>query len=127
MQQVTQINGTTESLGPNGTTTSFRGGLYALRSNIGQHQRDALAFIPEVGLNIGFQLTRHVKIFVGYTFLWVSTVGRAGDQIDPVINVSQFPIRSGNGPLKGRARPAPRISGTDFWAQGLNFGVELAF
>ncbi len=59
--------------------------------------------------------------------LWISTVARAGEQIDPVINVSQFPIRSGDGPLAGRARPAPKFHGTDFWAQGLNFGLELRY
>ena len=107
--------------------TIFRGGLYALRSNIGRHQRDELAFIPEVGLNVGFQLTRHLKLFAGYSFLWVSTVARAGEQIDPVINVTQFPIRSGDGPLVGPARPAFNFDGTDFWAQGLNFGLELRY
>jgi hypothetical protein len=29
-------------------------------------------------------------------------------QIDPVINVSQFPIRSGNGPLKGPSPPGAK-------------------
>jgi hypothetical protein len=41
--------------------------------------------------------------------------------------VTQFPIRSGNGPLVGSARPAFTFDGTDFWAQGLNFGVELSY
>ena len=127
MQQVADVNGATDVLNPDGSMTFFRGGLYALPSNIGRHQRDELAFIPEVGLNVGIQLTRHLKLFVGYSFLWISTVARAGEQIDPVINVSQFPIRSGDGPLVGRARPAPKFHGSDFWAQGLNFGLELRY
>lgn len=52
---------------------------------------------------------------------------RAGRQIDPVVHVSQFPIRSGNDPLVGPARPAFRFDGSDFWAQGLNFGLELKY
>jgi hypothetical protein len=127
MQQVADVNGATDVLNPDESMTFFRGGLYALRSNIGHHQRDEPAFIPKVGLNVGIQLTRHLKLFVGYTFLWISTVARAGEQIDPVINVSQFPIRSGDRPLVGRARPAPKFHGTDFWAQGLNFGLELRY
>ena len=127
MQQTADVNGATDVLNPDGSMTFFRGGLYALRSNIGRRQRDELAFVPEVGLNVGVQLTRHLKLFVGYSFLWISTVARAGEQIDPVINVSQFPIRSGDGPLVGRARPAPKFHGTDFWAQGLNFGMELSY
>jgi hypothetical protein len=127
MQQVAHVNGTTDVLRPDGSTTLFQGGLFALRSNIGHHQRDELAFIPEVGLNVGWQLTRHLKLYAGYSFLWVSTVARAGEQIDPVINVTQFPIRAGAGPLVGPARPAFNFDGTDFWAQGLNFGLELRY
>jgi hypothetical protein len=126
-QQLADINGATKSLSRNGSTSLFQGGLYALRTNSGRHQRDELAFVPEVGLNVGLQLTRHWKVYAGYSFLWVSTVARAGEQIEPVVNVSQFPIRSGNGPLVGPARPAPNLDGTDFWAQGLTFGLELRY
>jgi hypothetical protein len=127
MHQVTDVSGTTNALRPDGSTTIFQGGLFALRSNSGRHQRDELAFLPEVGLNVGWQLTRHLKLYTGYSFLWVSTVARAGEQIDPVVNTTQFPIRSGNGPLVGPARPAFNFDGTDFWAQGLNFGLELRY
>jgi len=127
MHQAANINGATGVLAPDGSTTIFEGGLLALRSNIGHYQRDELAYVPEVGLNIGLQLTRHVKLYAGYSFLWVNTVARAGEQIDPVVNISQFPIRSGNGPLVGLARPAFHFNGTDFWAQGLNFGLELKY
>jgi hypothetical protein len=127
MQQAADVGGTTHVLRPDGSTTIFQGGLYALQSNSGRHLREELAFIPEVGLNVGLQVTRYLKVYTGYSFLWVSTVARAGEQIDPVINVSQFPIRSGAGPLVGSARPAFNFNETDFWAQGLNFGLELRY
>jgi len=114
-------------LKPNGSTTVFKGGLLALRSNIGSHERDEFAFVPELGVNIGLQLTRRLKARVGYSFLWVNTVARAGEQIDPVVNVTQFPILSGNAPLIGPARPALKFAETDFWAHGLNVGLELAY
>jgi hypothetical protein len=127
MHQGADVSGTTDVLRPDGSTAIFRGGLFALRSNGGPHQRDELAFVPEVGVNVGWQLTGHVKLYAGYSFLWVSAVARAGEQIDPVVNVTQFPIRSGPAPLVGPARPAFPFNGTDFWAQGLNFGLELRY
>jgi hypothetical protein len=127
MQQVADVGGGFDRLSPNGVTTPFQGGVYALRSNSGRHQRDELAFLPEVGLNVGLQLTPHWKVYAGYSFLWVSSVARAGEQIDPVVNVSQFVFRSGNGPLVGPARPAFNFAESDFWAQGLNFGLELRY
>ena len=127
MQQVADVGGGFDRLSPNGVTTPFQGGVYALRSNSGRHQRDELAFLPEVGLKVGLQLTPHWKVYAGYSFLWVSSVARAGEQIDPVVNVSQFVFRSGNGPLVGPARPAFNFAESDFWAQGLNFGLELRY
>jgi hypothetical protein len=127
MQQLAFVNGATNALAPNGSTTLFQGGLFALRSNIGRHERDELAFIPEVGLDVGLQLTGHVRVHAGYSFLWISTVARAGEQIDPVVNVKLFPILAGNGPLVPPARPAFNFNGSDFWAQGLSFGVEVRY
>jgi hypothetical protein len=123
MHEGADVNG---SLNRNGVTIA-QGGLYALGSNSGRHQRDELAFIPEVGLKVGLQLTRYLKLYAGYSFLWVSTVARAGEQTAPVVNVTQLPIRSGNGPLVGAARPAFEFAGTDFWAQGVSVGVELRY
>lgn len=127
MHQVADVNGATNVLTPTGTTIPFPAGFLALRSNIGRHQRDELAFIPEVDFSVGWQLTRRLKLYAGYSLLWISTVARAGEQIDPVVNTTQFPIKGGVGPLVGPARPAFDFHGTDFWAQGLNFGLELRF
>jgi hypothetical protein len=128
IQQVADVAGVATRLSPNGVTTILPpGGLYALRSNSGRHQQDELAFVPEVGLNVGLQMTRRLKLFTGYSFLWISTVARAGEQIDPVINTTQYPIRSGNSPLVGPARPAFPFNQSDFWAQGVRFGLELSF
>jgi hypothetical protein len=127
IHQAADVNGVTRVLRPDGSTFGFPVGLFALRSNIGRYQRDELAFVPEVGLNIGWQLTCHVKLYAGYSFLWVSTVARAGEQIDPVVNVTQFPIRSGNVSLVRPTRPAFEFAGTGFWAQGLDLGLELTY
>jgi hypothetical protein len=127
VQQVADLNGELDRLAADGSTTMIPGGLLALHSNSGRHQRDELAFVPEVDLDAGWQLTAHCKLCVGYSLLWVSTVARAGEQIDPVVNVTQFPLVSGAGPLQGPARPAFNFHGTDFWAQGLNLGLELSY
>jgi hypothetical protein len=128
MHQVADVNGAALRLKPDGALILLPpGGLYALRSNSGRHQQDELAWLPEARLTVGWQLTCHCQVSAGYSFLWVSRVARAGEQIDPVVNVTEFPIRSGNGPLVGPARPAFGFNQTDFWAQGLNVGLELRY
>ncbi len=121
------VNGATVVTSPDGAVATLPGGLLALPTNIGRYSRDSLAFMPEVGVNVGLQVTKHTKLFVGYSFLWINNVARAGDQIDTAVNVTQLPTGSGTGALIGTHRPAFRFEGTDFWAQGLNFGLELRY
>jgi hypothetical protein len=99
MQQLARIRGVTDSLSANGAASSFAGGLYALRSNIGRHERDDFAYIPNVELTASFQVMRHVKVSAGYSFLWVSTVSRAGEQIDPWSMFRSFQFDRGVGLL----------------------------
>jgi hypothetical protein len=60
---------------------------------------------------------------VGYSFIYWSRVARAVDQIDRDVNITQQPP----GPFVGAPRPEFILRTTDFWAQGLNFGLEWKF
>lgn len=127
MQQVVLINGATSLVGANGATASGEGGLLAQPTNIGKYSRDRFAVIPEVGFKVGYQITDHLSAYAGYNFLYVNNVVRPGDQIDRVVNPSQLlrstdPNRANN--LVGPARPVFVFNDTDFWAQGVNFGLE---
>jgi hypothetical protein len=87
-----------------------------------------MAIVPEVGLNIGYQATRSIRAYVGYDFLYLSNVLRPGNQIDRSINTSQT-VQSaiaGNSPAPGE-RPAVPLSGSEFWAQGIHFGLGLSY
>jgi hypothetical protein len=121
------INGSTQFAVPGLPVNVQPGGLYALPSNIGEYTRDRFAVVPEAGVLIGYQITRTLRAIVGYTFLYNSAVLRPGNQIDRGINVSQLPSQVGPGTLVGPARPAPILHGSDFWAQGLSFGLELRY
>ena len=121
------IQGSTVITPPAGTPTSLPGGLLALPTNIGQFSRDRFAVVPEVGLHVGYQVTNFARAFVGYSFLYCSNVVRAGDVIDRTVNLSQIPTTMGNGTLTGPARPAVLFKDTDFWAQGVDFGLEFRF
>ena len=80
-----------------------------------------------MSLDAGYQITPRLRGTVGYTFIYWPNVFRPGDQIDTNINLSQLPFVTGPGTLVGAAVPAPRNKGSDFWAQGLNFGLEFRY
>jgi hypothetical protein len=103
------------------------GGLLALASNGGHFHQDTFAVVPEVGVNLGYQINRYVRIFTGYSFLYWSDVARPGDQIDRGINVNAVPASRTFGVAAVPARPAFAFHGSDFWAQGVNFGLEVRY
>lgn len=111
---------------PDGTVSRFRGGLLALPSNMGTFHRNHFAVVPEGGINLGFHVTESLRAYVGYTFLYWNNVFRPGEQIDRVLDVNQIPNFT-PGPPTNRVRPTVPFSQTDFWAQGLNFGLEYRY
>jgi hypothetical protein len=106
------------------THTVTPGGLFAQPTNIGSYSRDVFEFSPELDFKIGYQITSRLRATVGYSFFYFSDVARPGDQVDRTINPNQLaspPSRV------GPALPAFQFSGSDFWAQGLDFGLEFRF
>jgi hypothetical protein len=124
--EVVNIRGNTQVTNPFRDDT-FNGGLLALPTNSGRHSRTRSAVVPEVGINVGWQITDHLRASLGYTFLYWSQVARPGEAIDRGINPSQLASEFGPGMLVGPARPAFAFKDTDFWAQGINFSVEFRY
>jgi hypothetical protein len=123
--EVVHIFGVTGVTTPAGVTTTLPGGLLALPTNIGRYSRERFAVVPEVGLHLGYQVSDHLRLTFGYTFIYWSNVVRPGSTIDTVLNSTRIPT-SGATPT-GAARPAFAFHDTDFWAQGLDFGVEVRY
>jgi hypothetical protein len=127
MHEEIDIHGSTVITPPGGSPTTVAGGVLALPTNSGHFSRDRFAAVPEIGLNVGYQVTESMRAFVGYSFLYCSNVVRPGDVIDRTVNLSQIPSNLGSGPPAGPARPTVIFKDTEFWAQGVNFGLEFRF
>jgi hypothetical protein len=115
----TGIGGSTTT---NGSVTGS-GGVLAQPTNVGSYQSALFAAVGEAGISVDYALWSQCRASVGYTFLWWSTVGRAAAQIDRRVNPTQFPP----GTLTGPPQPAFTQRTNDFWAQGLNLGLEYQF
>jgi hypothetical protein len=126
VQQDATIQGLTRTTAPLPVTEAV-GGIFAQGSNIGHFSRDTFAVVPEIGVNFAVNVTANVRARVGYTFVYVSSVARPGDQIDTAINVNRVPIDINFGTPGGPNRPAFDMKTTGFWAQGVNFGLEFRF
>jgi hypothetical protein len=127
--QLLDISGSQRFVSPTGAVQNFTGGLLALPSNIGHFSNNAFSVVPEVGVNLGYQILPHVRAYVGYNFLYWSNVIRPGTSIDRVLDVTQipnFPLTPEPAPVPG-LHPAPIFHEVGFWAQGLTFGLEFMY
>jgi hypothetical protein len=127
--QVVEIQGSSTQSGPFAATPgTFPGGLYAQPSNIGRFTSNEFTVVPAVELKIGYQFTPRIRAFAGYDFLYWNQVVRPGNQIDRNINTTQSTVLgTTGGVLQGPASPTPLFNRTDFWAQGVNFGLEFRY
>ena len=131
MQEKSIINGQFISNDFNGfgAPQTFSGGYFALPSNIGHRKRTCFAVMPDVNLNIGYHVMDCVNISVGYTFLYVNKVLRAGKQINRNINPTQSSLYefTATPTLVGKASPKPSLKSDGLWAQGINVGIEFQY
>ena len=126
VHQTVNVTGSTTLLAPGLPAQTAPGNFFTQTTNIGQHSTDRFGVVPQVGINVGYQVTSFARLTVGYDFLYVSSVARPGDQIDPVVNPFLPPIQD-DGARVGAARPAVPLDSTDFWAQGVTFGLQLKY
>lgn len=114
-----EIDGATTITG-DGT---YQGDILALPSNIGVYKTKEVAVMPEIGANLMWWLTPRASFTFGYTFVYLSHVARPSDQIDMMVNSSQFPP----GTISGVGLPDFQFRTTDFWAHGINVGFDYRF
>jgi len=117
------IDGSTTTTVPAVLPVVTAGGLLAQPPNMGTYSRNDFTMIPELGLTVGYDLAPNLRATLGYTLLYWSKVARPGDQIDFDVNDSQF----SGGALVGAPRPEFSWVTTDFFAQGVNVGLEYEF
>jgi hypothetical protein len=118
--QRVMINGTTISTVQGSPPTLVPGGglLAVAGTNIGTFNRTQFSALPEIDVNLRYQLTPLWRLNVGYSLLGLTHVVRPGDQIDTRLN--QFPTRLGTFPMFA-------FHNSDVWMQGINLGIECNF
>lgn len=122
-QQTLNINGSTTS--DDGTT--FPGGLLALTPNIGQDRTSQFVIMPELNAYLGVQLSRNVRVQLGYDWLYINNVIRPGSQIDPSINQRYLPSSQFFNDLSGPVVPRLQQVKNDFVATGVSLSIEVQF
>jgi hypothetical protein len=126
--EVVNINGTSSVgnlSGPPIATANV--GQFAGPSNIGRTANDQFAVVPEAEIKLSYFFCENVRAFVGYNILYWSRVVRAGDQVDLTVDTRGDPIDPGFVAKSTTLFPQSQFNHTDFWAQGIDIGMEFRY
>ena len=104
------------------TQQTHDAGFLALDSNSGQYTQNEFTVVPEFAINLGYQVTDHLRFMIGYTGIYWSNVVRPGQHISRDINPNQLPPVAT--PIVGTNRPGFAFDTTDYWIQGISLGGE---
>ncbi|MBX3422437.1 MAG: BBP7 family outer membrane beta-barrel protein [Pirellulaceae bacterium] len=117
MRTRTQISGSGSTTVPgNPPDVDQHAGFFARASNIGNQEDNRFAFIPELGIKLGYCVRPNVQLSVGYTLLMWSSVGLAGQQIDPVVDTLD---------QTGYPRQLNQLSA--YWMQSVDLGLTWSY
>ena len=117
------IDGSTVITTPNEAPVTNVGGLLALESNIGTFERDQFTVVPQVGANLYYTLFPGARLSFGYSLVYFDDVLRPGSIIDNNVDPRLLPpavVGAGN-------QPNFIAQSDNFWAQGINFGIDFCF
>jgi hypothetical protein len=108
-----------------GITRSTVGGLRALPSNFGRDTNTDFSLMSELGVQLGFQVTKNFSLRAGYNMLFWSNVIRPAGAMDSVTTLSQVPIDPTFNANAAATRPATVFRTSDFLAHGLVVGFVV--
>ena len=126
--QALDIAGSTTQQKQGATPTAWPSGLFAGANNSGYFEHSRFSFVPEVDIKIGYQLTKSLSLYTGYTFLFWTNVIRPGNQISRTVDERTIPTAVVFTPGFQAALPAaPTFNQSSFWAQGIVFGLQYRY
>jgi hypothetical protein len=116
-----------------GAGSNLGGGIFAQPSNIGTYGSHQLAGVAELGVRTGYRVTDRLIPNIAYNALYVSSIIRPGDAMNPYINTAATALAAasrGSGfssPVGGPIGPTVNAGSTGVWIQDVSAGLALRF
>jgi hypothetical protein len=126
------VNRQTETISGGFTSANFSApmdagpeGVFSQPSNDGRYTYDKFCIVPELQFKISYALTSWLRASIGYDFMYMSNVIRPTDQINRELPKGQTFNQAD--PTVSTTSPSVIYKATDFFAQGVSFGLEFSF
>lgn len=130
VRQRAEIFGANANIDPvAGLVDREAGGLLARPTNSGVFERDQFAVTLDLTFTLGYQVTPRLRTTFGYSIFYLSSAIRPGSAIDRAVNDSAIRfVTPEDRTASALARPRFDFGrATDYWAQGLNFGLQFGY
>jgi hypothetical protein len=124
MRQRVSISGASSFTDASGVVDTRDSGLLAqAATNSGVYTQDKFSFMNDTGIKLNYYAHERLKLSVGYSLMYWSSVVRPGEHIDLGIDGDLLdPV-----PPPDATRPAFAFDPTDFYVHGWNIAVEFCF
>ena len=127
MDETVRANGSTTLSGTAAATTTSSGGFFVPNGTAGVFRRTEFTTIPELNTNLAVQVTSHLTLTLGYTYLYIDNVVRPGDQLNTRLNSTLLPTSTNFGVNSGVRQAGIPFSTSTYWAQGFNLGLNVGY
>jgi hypothetical protein len=122
--EVVRSEGMTILYGASGTRSFGGTGNFVQPGTFGRSANGTFAVLPEGTIKLGVRLGDSGRLYVGYSFLYLSDAVRPGDQIDRTAQFAQLAVVGAPVPVDRVPRAIQR---SDVWVQGVVVGFEARF
>jgi hypothetical protein len=103
------------------STATSTDSLLARNTNNGSYRSDRFIVSPEVALTLGYRFSPRMDATLTYTYLGLPSVARAGEQLDPDLQVNQ------SSPLTGPVAPRFLETTSHYSLHSLSYGIQWRF
>lgn len=117
----------TNTIVQTGVTTTEAGGLFARGLGAGTFSRGKFAYMQDIDMKITYNFTSSFQVSFGYSLFYLSSVVRAGDQVNLVINPNTIRFTNGGNPSTLTSVPTFAWNTHSFVVQGLTFGAKWQY
>jgi hypothetical protein len=100
-----------------GSAAASNNGLLARSPASGVYSSNTFVVSPEVNVTLGYRLTQNLEATLGYTYLGLPKVARAGEQIDTVADLDSA----------NPTRPRFTLQESNFSLHSLNYGLQYRY
>jgi hypothetical protein len=108
------------------SAATYPAGVLANVANVGRYHESHFAVVPEGNFSVGWWFTPRLRVKVGYNVLYISDVVRPGSHVSNAVNPAAVPVDQ----IFGSAlvpRTPPQFVRSDFWAEGIMFGIDFRY